>query len=72
MIEPYNEKGVLPVFRWAYILPQATSHHLHNNSQANWTIFGCEADQLTLLPPVFIQKNIQSNVHEGWSSKKEI
>jgi len=51
----YNGKGVLPVFHWAYILPQATSHLLHKNNQANLPIFGYEADPLLLLPPAVMK-----------------
>jgi len=41
----YSGKGVLQVFRLAYIQPQATSHRLHNNNQANLPIFRYEADR---------------------------
>lgn len=52
-----NGKGALQVFHWAYIPPQATSRLLHNNNQANLTIFGYEADQLPLLPPTVMKEN---------------
>lgn len=42
----YSGKGVLRVFHSAYIQPQATSRHLHNNNQVNLPIFRYEADQL--------------------------
>jgi hypothetical protein len=45
------------VFHLAYILPQATSHLLHNNNLASLPIFGYVADQLLLLPPAVVKEN---------------
>jgi len=53
----YNGKGALQEFHLAYILPQATSHLLHNNNQASLPIFGYEAGQLLLLPPAIVKHN---------------
>lgn len=58
--KPYNGKGVWQVCHWAYILPQATAHHLRSSSQANSPIYGCGDDQPILLPPALVQKNVDS------------
>lgn len=59
--KPYNEKGVSLVSRWAYILPQAASHHLRNNNQANLPICGCGADQQILHHPIIVKDNMSYN-----------
>lgn len=41
----YNGINALPKYHWAYILQQVTFLHLHNNIQADLSIFGSLADQ---------------------------
>lgn len=57
--ETYSEKDVLQVYRWAYILPRAISHHPHSNNQVNSPIYCCGADQQILLPPVAAEENAE-------------
>lgn len=39
------------MYRWAYILQQAISHHLHSNNQVNLPTSDYGADQQLLLLP---------------------
>lgn len=39
----YSGTGVLRVYYWAYIRPQAASHRLPNNNQSILPAYGCGA-----------------------------